>query len=162
MKKLIYLFVLTSFISSCASVSPYAVKAGFDNDQKYINSLLTKIDTLYKQNDEIYVELNNIKKEHENELLQLTGTTPRGTYYRVQIGVLRNPKMNLEETQFFTKLGDDYKLHIGYFRSMIQAKLAEKDLRKLGIRKIDIIPMKDGEIISFDQAKNELEIKSNI
>lgn len=167
MRKIFYLLTLSIAIASCG-VPKKKYNETVIKYQKELDTAREKNTELESENEEKSKQIKvakkkvvKLKEEHKNELDQLTSTIPTGVYYRVQIGAIKNAKSNSELDQFLEKEGEYYKWRVGYFSTLEAAKNAKNDLKRLGVRKFWIVPMKNGETITFEKATLEEEISEN-
>ncbi|MEN8138771.1 MAG: SPOR domain-containing protein [Bacteroidota bacterium] len=167
MKKTLFVFLLSITMVSCGvskkeheeSVTRYEEE--LEAAQVKNQELEEEIQVQSKEIKTMKKKVVTMKEEHTNELEQLSTTIPSGVYYRIQIGAIKNPASDAELGQFLIKEGEYYKWRIGYFKTLEEVELAKKDLKKLGAKRFWVVPMKDGEIITYQQAKLESEISEN-
>ncbi len=164
MYKYISIVLITLFFTSCGisqkeydkTVTQY--KQELDSSNKKIAELEEIIDYQTSKILDRDKRIYNQRQEHQQEIEQLLSQEPTGVYYRIQIGVLKNPRSKSESNQFLTKDGGYYKWRIGYSPTMKDAELARRDLRILGIKSSWIVPMKDGNTITLEQIALEKKI----
>ncbi|MCK5782027.1 MAG: hypothetical protein KAH10_05520 [Flavobacteriales bacterium] len=168
MKKVIFLVVLSIAMTSCGiSKKDYAETVS--QQEKEITALNAKNleleeEAISKSKDikKLKKKVSKIKVEHSKELEQLSAaiqeSNPEGVYYRIQIGAIKNPVSDNEFSQSLVKAGDFNKWRVGYFKTLDEVELAKLDLKRLGVRKFWVVPMKDGEVITYDQAAMEMDL----
>lgn len=130
--------------------------------------LEAEIAKLNAEKKQLVNELNVLNEENkalQKEAMMMAKTDlespkiPEGLSFKIQLGAYNANIVSFFQDQKKLEtenVAGKNKYVIGYFESFEQAKNAEKDFKKLGIRDAWLVPYKNGFRISDADANNEL------
>lgn len=118
--------------------------------------LAADINVLNEENKSLQAEAMKMEQEKEKAT---SVAIPQGLAFKIQLGAYNASVVNTftdnKMLQSETVEGKN-KYVIGYFKDFADAKQAEKDFKKLGIRDTWLVPYKNGARISDADANAEL------
>jgi len=117
--------------------------------------LLEDVNTLGEENKALQKEAMQMAQQQATAAPK----APTGLAFKIQLGAFANNVANLfsdDKTLQTESVDGKNKYVVGYFTDFADAKAAEKDFKKLGIKGTWLVPYKNGVRISDKEANNEL------
>jgi len=162
MKRFTLSLLILVIISSCGT-SKKELKSTIANCEKKVEQVEKEKEEIAEESEEKSEKIKTLKKEVKtvNDSINKISsskslTSKKGVYYRIQLGATKVASSTNDSSDFLVKEGAYYKWRVGYFKSYDEAKMALKDLKRFGVKKYWIVPMKDGKVISHKEAKRLL------
>lgn len=116
--------------------------------------LMARFDSLWQQNK--MLEEANLKMQRENEILIENSDRTDGIFFEVVIGGFEDFNLAgyMEDLANTKKIKYDgsQKLIVARFRSFKKALLFENDLKRIGLKDVEIVGRIDGTLVPFKEA----------